>query len=142
VPPLRDRRDDIPLLVRAFVTRLAARLHKDIREVDGASMAALRAHDWPGNVRELQNVLERAVILADGPVLSVALDALAMHAPQPMRMPVVSSLEDVNRAHILSVLRSTNGVVAGPNGAATRLGMKRTTLNFRMKKLGISLAND
>jgi formate hydrogenlyase transcriptional activator len=140
VPPLRERRDDIPLLVRAFVAGVAARLHQDIREVDVPSMAALQAYDWPGNVRELQNVLERAVILAQGPVLTVPLDVLATHSRPVAEVPATSSLEDVSRAHILSVLRSTNGVVAGPNGAATRLGMKRSTLKFRMKKLGISPA--
>jgi formate hydrogenlyase transcriptional activator len=135
VPPLRARREDIPELVHAFVRRFARAIHRDIREVSADSMAALVRYDWPGNIRELHNVLERAVILARGPVLDVALAAEArLAAAVP---PAGGTLRDVERRHILAVLEMTDGVVAGPHGAAQRLGMKRSTLNFRMRKLGI-----
>jgi len=138
VPALRVRRDDIPLLADAFVRRLARRMNKALDGVSLASMAKLQRHDWPGNVRELQNVLERAAILATGPLLEVSLTdearPVSSHAPAPRG----DGMQDVERAHILHVLGKTNGVVGGPNGAATRLGMKRSTLNFRMKKFGIA----
>jgi len=136
VPPLRERREDIPLLTDAFVRRLARRLNKSIQGVSLSSMAKLQRHDWPGNVRELQNVLERAAILSTGPVLDVS---LIEETRPPLLAPLATgdALQDVERAHILQVLDKTNGVVGGPKGAATRLGMKRSTLNFRMKKLGI-----
>ena len=144
IPPLRDRRDDIPLLARHFVTLFAARLKKEVREIEPLSLSRLQDYDWPGNVRELQNVLERAVILATGPRLTVPFDRVSPPLREVHEVPEVcnvrgaaDSLDEVNRAHIASVLRSTNGVVAGPNGAAARLGLKRSTLTFRMKKLGI-----
>ena len=99
-------------------------------------MARLQGHHWPGNVRELQNVLERAVILATGPVLDIPLNA--ERPERPSLPPPSDALAEVNRAHILSVLQKTHGVVGGPTGAAALLGMKRSTLNFRMKKLGIT----
>jgi transcriptional regulator with GAF, ATPase, and Fis domain len=145
VPPLRDRRGDIALLAHAFVTKLARRMNKHIRAICPATLARLESYDWPGNIRELHNVLERATILARGPVLEVApplalaptssgskdRDDVSPPAPQS------DALAQVERAHILSVLSSTKWVVGGPNGAAIRLGIKRSTLNFRMKKLGI-----
>jgi formate hydrogenlyase transcriptional activator len=135
VAPLRERREDIPLLAEVFVRRLARRMNKDVPEISAASMQRLVRYEWPGNIRELQNVLERAVILTEGPVLDVPL------APAPRPSPADAScgdaLQEVQRRHILSVLEKTAGVVGGPNGAAQRLGMKRSTLNFRMKKLGI-----
>jgi transcriptional regulator with GAF, ATPase, and Fis domain len=139
LPALRERREDIPLLVNHFLPRLASRLGKDIRSVSPESMALLRAYDWPGNIRELQNVLERAAILAEGPVLEVALGerASSVRVAEPAP-PASDTLEHVSKAHILAVIASTNGVIGGPNGAAARLGMNRTTLNFRMKKLGIT----
>jgi transcriptional regulator with GAF, ATPase, and Fis domain len=135
MPPLRERREDIPELVDVFVRRLARSIQRDIREVSAHSMAALVRYDWPGNIRELHNVLERAVILARGPVLEVPLAGEVRFSPaQP---PAGDTLRDVERRHILAVLEKTDGVVGGPHGAAQRLGMKRSTLNFRMKKLGI-----
>jgi formate hydrogenlyase transcriptional activator len=138
LPPLRERRDDIPALVAHFVRRFAERMHKDVPSVSSICMARLQDHHWPGNIRELQNVIERAMIMTSGP--SLVID-LALETPVELRRALDDTpreaLADVSRAHILSVLRSTNWVVAGPNGAAARLGMKRTTLAFRMKKLGI-----
>ena len=135
VPPLRERPEDIPLLVSGFVRRFARAMNKDIRRVCPTTLAALQGHDWPGNIRELQNLVERAVILCAGPVLEIQLEVDGLH-----RRPVhggCETLADVAREHIVDVLRKTNGVVGGPGGAAARLGMKRSTLNFRMKKLGI-----
>ena len=136
VPPLRERREDIPLLASAFAERFARSMNKDVRGITAASMARLQGHHWPGNVRELQNVLERAVILATGPVLDIPLNA--ERPERPSLPPPSDALAEVNRAHILSVLQKTHGVVGGPTGAAALLGMKRSTLNFRMKKLGIT----
>jgi transcriptional regulator with GAF, ATPase, and Fis domain len=141
VPPLRDRREDIPLLAQHFVALFAARLHREVPEIDPLSLSGLRDYDWPGNVRELQNVLERAMILGTGPRLTVPFERVSPPLREVREVREVraaaDSLDEVNRAHIASVLRSTNGVVAGPNGAAARLGLKRSTLAFRMKKLGI-----
>jgi formate hydrogenlyase transcriptional activator len=134
LPPLRERREDIPLLAESFVRRFARALNKNVTSISPRTMSALQQHDWPGNVRELQNVLERAVILATGPVLEVS--HRVDHRRASAR-PVGDALKEIERAHIVTVLRKTNGVVGGPNGAATRLGMNRSTLNFRMKKLGI-----
>jgi formate hydrogenlyase transcriptional activator len=136
VPPLRARRSDVPLLARAFAQQLAQRMNKEVRSISASGMAKLEAYDWPGNIRELQNVIERAVIMARGPHLEISFDDL------PRRRSVLpqsaDALTEVERAHILSVLKRTNWVVGGPNGAAARLGMKRSTLNYRMKKLGIA----
>jgi len=135
LPALRDRREDIPLLVAHFVPRLARRLGKDVRTVSPAALSSLEAHDWPGNVRELENVLERAVIRSTGSELEV--DFASGCEPCGASPQLDQSFETASRAHIMSVLKSTGGVVGGPNGAAARLGMKRSTLNFRLKKLGI-----
>jgi len=139
VPPLRERREDIPLLVRHFAQQYAHELHKDSVHIPAEAMEALVRYDWPGNVRELQNVIERAVILAtngvlrpivpeQGPVVCDRAAAVALRS---------QTLDDAMRAHIVDVLRRTNWVVGGPHGAATRLGVKRTTLAARMEKLGI-----
>jgi formate hydrogenlyase transcriptional activator len=139
LPALRDRREDIPLLVAHFVPRLAKLLGKDVRTVSPAALSTLEAHDWPGNVRELENVLERAVIRCTGSELEVdCANGFEGYGAAP-RVPD-QSFEAASRAHIVSVLKSTRGVVGGPNGAAARLGMKRSTLNFRLKKLGIEPA--
>jgi formate hydrogenlyase transcriptional activator len=137
VPPLRDRPEDIPILVHYFVQRHAQRMRKQIDSIPPEAIEALRRWHWPGNVRELENLMERAVILSRGPVLRVPLAELtpsagAESAPSP------TTLEAAEREHILRVLRETKGVIAGPNGAAARLGLKRTTLNFKMRKLGIT----
>src|SRR5215475_5923986 len=138
VPPLRERRDDIPLLVRHFAQQYAHELHKDIVHMPAESMEALVCYDWPRNVRELQNVIERAVILATNGILCPQVPA---QSPVVCRAAAVApwsqTLDDAMRAHILDALRATNWVVAGPHGAAARLGMKRSTLASRMAKLGI-----
>jgi formate hydrogenlyase transcriptional activator len=137
VPPLRERVGDIPILARAFVRKFAEKMNKEIPTLSSVAMTKLEAHDWPGNVRELQNTIERAVILARGPVLEVSFLEDAATRTSSAR-PRADDLTEIDRAHILSVLRKTNGVVGGPAGAAVRLGLKRSTLNFRMKKLGIA----
>ncbi len=136
VPPLRERREDIPALIDHFLQRYARQLAKDLRAVSGSAMSTLLGHDWPGNIRELENVLERAAISSTGPLVEVTLGPVAC-PPSALPGQRLEALDDVNRAHIISILRSTNGVIGGPQGAAARLGMKRSTLNFRLKKLGI-----
>jgi DNA-binding NtrC family response regulator len=134
-PPLRARRQDIPGLVRHFVEVFSTRMKRPMPDVSPGVIEALMHHDWPGNIRELQNVLERAVIVTKGPQLELhAFRSSTLHSSATR----ASSLASVNRAHILRVLDAANWVVAGPDGAAARLGMKRTTLLARMKKLGIS----
>ncbi len=135
IPPLRDRRDDIPTLARYFTQKYAQRMKKRIETISTAAMAALTSYAWPGNVRELEHFIERAVILTQGTDLEVSLSELKPSAPSA---PVtISTLEDAEREHILRALEEANWVVGGPKGAAARLGMKRTTLQFRMQKLGL-----
>ncbi len=139
LPPLRERPDDIPRLVRHFTQRFARRMGRRIETIPSAVMEALVRYPWPGNIRELQNVIERAVILSPGPSLQVPrgdLQPAAAQARTPAAAP--STLADAEREHILGVLRETGWVLGGPEGAAARLGMKRTTLQSKMKKLGIS----
>jgi formate hydrogenlyase transcriptional activator len=139
LPPLRERLDDIPRLVRHFTQRFARRMGRRIETIPSAVMDALVRYSWPGNVRELQNVIERAVILSPGPSLQVPsgdLQPAATQAAAPTSAAV--TLADAEREHILGVLRETGGVLGGPEGAAARLGMKRSTLYKKMKKLGIS----
>jgi transcriptional regulator with GAF, ATPase, and Fis domain len=131
LPPLRERRDDIPALAEYFVRLLSRRLGRGAPRLSARLLQRLCEHDWPGNVRELQNVLERALILCPGPQLEPE-SCVIMTASR-----TGEPLNDVVRAHIVTVLDATNWVVAGPNGAAARLRMKRSTLAFRMKKLGI-----
>ena len=134
IPPLRDRREDIPPLVWAFIKDFGRQLGKLIEHVPRQSMEALRAYSWPGNVRELRNVIERSMILTDGPTLRVVLPN-GSQAP-PVVEPSVT-LEDVERRHILDVLGQTGWRISGANGAARILAVKPTTLESRMKKLGI-----
>ncbi len=134
VPTLRQRPGDVPLLVAFFLSRLAKRLGKPLEGVSRRSMERLTAYPWPGNIRELQNVVERAAILATGPLVEVPLDLVAPTEPGP---PAFQTLEDRERAHILSVLKGTGGVIEGPRGAAGVLGLHPNTLRSRMKKLGI-----
>jgi formate hydrogenlyase transcriptional activator len=138
VPPLRERAEDIPFLVRHFVQTFARNMKKRIDTISSDTMSALVRYPWPGNIRELQNVIERAVILSQGPVLKVPLADLKPKMTGNGTSNVMETLEEVERKHILSVLEQTGWVFAGPNGAAARLGLKRTTLQFRMQKLGIS----
>jgi formate hydrogenlyase transcriptional activator len=133
IPPLRERREDIPLLVRYFVQRYARRMDRRIETISAEVMDALTRYHWPGNVRELENLIERAVILSPGPELRVPVAELK----QPSETTSDLSLEAAEREHILRVLRETKWVVGGPRGAAMRLGLKRTTLQSRMRKLGI-----
>ena len=135
VPPLRERPEDIPLLARHFVQKYALRMNKKIETIPVEALEALSNSEWPGNVRELENLIERSVILTPGSVLQVPLVELR---PATSQTPVVGTLEAVEREHILRVLEETNGVIGGPNGAAARLGLKRTTLHAKMRKLGIS----
>jgi DNA-binding NtrC family response regulator len=138
VPPLRQRRDDIPLLVRHFAQQYAHQMHKQIAPIPAEAMAELVHYDWPGNVRELQNVIERAVILSSHDVLwpQVPVRSPGAYSAAPAA-PRSETLDDAMRAHILDALHATNWVVAGSHGAAARLGMKRSTLASRMEKLGI-----
>jgi formate hydrogenlyase transcriptional activator len=137
VPPLRDRAEDIPLLVRHFAQKLALRMKKRIETIPSEAMKALQAYHWPGNVRELENFIERAVILTQGPDLVVSLSELK-RTPSQTTPSGTTTLEQAEREHILKSLRETNWTIAGPTGAAARLGMKRTTLQSKMQKLGIS----
>jgi formate hydrogenlyase transcriptional activator len=135
LPPLRERTEDIPRLVRYFVAKLAAQLNKRIETIPDETIRALSRWPWPGNVRELENFLERAVILSDGPVLRAPLKELET-SPEPGLSGAIT-LEAAEREHIIRVLRETGGVVGGPNGAAARLGIPRTTLHNKMRRLGI-----
>ena len=137
VPALRERQEDIPLLVRHFVQLFARRMNRVIDTIPSETMSALVRYPWPGNIRELQNLIERAVILSTGPVLRVPLRDLPNRAPIGSAKTRPQTLEEAERAHILAALKDTQWVVAGPHGAATRLGMNRSTVLFRMKKLGI-----
>jgi formate hydrogenlyase transcriptional activator len=137
VPSLRERSHDVPLLVRYFVQKFARRMNKHIETIPSETMRALEKWHWPGNVRELENFIERSVILSDGTFLSVPLAELV--PPRDSRIQG-TTLEDFEREHILCVLRETGGVIAGLHGAAARLGMKRTTLQSRIQKLGITRA--
>jgi formate hydrogenlyase transcriptional activator len=139
LPPLRERPDDIPRLVRHFTQRFARRMGRRIETIPSEVMDALVHYPWQGNIRELQNIVERAVILSPGPSLRVPLGELqpaAAHANEPTA--AATTLADAEKEHILGVLRETGWVVGGPEGAASRLGLRRSTLQWKMKKLGIS----
>ena len=136
IPPLRERPEDIPLLVRYFAQQYAQRMHKRIETIGAETLTALAHYPWPGNIRELENLIERSVILSQGPDLRVSVGELKLQAPAAPNG--VATLETAEREHILRALRETDGVIGGPSGAAARLGMKRTTLQSRMRKLGLS----
>ena len=137
-PPLRERVADIPVLVRHFVETHSRRMGKVIETIPEATMRAFTRWPWPGNIRELENFLERAVILTRGPVLYAPLAELEMAESSPAAMETESpTLEAAEREHILRVLREARGQIGGDDGAAARLGLKRTTLNSKLKKLGI-----
>jgi len=147
IPALRERREDVPLLVRYFVQKYSRRQNKTVEYVPAEAMDALASYDWPGNVRELENFIERAVLLSRGKELRVPLAELknsglpappdSLSASSAASLVPVGTLEEAERQHILRALRQTEWRVAGPRGAAKMLGMKRTTLQARMRKLGI-----
>ena len=138
VPPLRERPEDIPLLVNFFAHKFAQQMRKNIERVPKETMAALTGYHWPGNVRELQNLVERGVILTKGSSLEIPLTELKQATKNTTAQANSgNTLEAVERDHILRVLGESNWVIGGPSGAAARLGMNRTTLNHRMRKLGI-----
>jgi formate hydrogenlyase transcriptional activator len=137
VPPLRERPEDIPLLVRHFAQKFAQRMKKRIETIPSEAMKALQAYDWRGNVRELENFIERAVILTQGPDLFVSLAELK-RPPSHTTNSGTTTLEQAEREHILKALRESDWTIGGAVGAAAKLGMKRTTLQSKMQKLGIS----
>ena len=136
LPPLRERVQDIPLLVEYFVRKLSARLAKSIDVIPDEVMEVLKAHDWPGNIRELQNFIERAVVFSPESVLRLPLTDLKLMTKQPSAA-ASRTLADAEREHILDVLKQTDGLIGGMHGAASRLGLPRTTLVYKMRKLGI-----
>jgi formate hydrogenlyase transcriptional activator len=145
LPALRERPEDIPLLVRHFVQQFSRRSGKQIDSIPPEVMSALVRYHWPGNIRELQNVIERAVILSPGPALLVSIEELgrAVSPPQPFTengKSMRAALHEAERQQILQALEQSNWVIAGPNGAAARLGMKRSTLQSRMQRLGIHIS--
>jgi formate hydrogenlyase transcriptional activator len=139
VPSLRERREDIPLLIRYFVQKHAQRMGRGIETIPSQALEALTNYDWPGNIRELQNVIERSVILTNGPELRVAMPEFNSKSPAAAAHRQTSNLSGAGeRARILEALKEANGQVGGPDGAAARLGMKRTTLQSRMRKYNIA----
>jgi hydrogenase-4 transcriptional activator len=154
LPPLRDRPDDIPLLARYFTKKLSRRLNRSVDTIPADAMRQLIRYEWPGNVRELENIIERAVLLSRDNTLNLHLNAQpssmvqpVAHDPFPFPLPKVAEMmhtappenDEEERQRIIQVLRETNGIVAGPRGAASKLGMKRTTLLSRMQRLGIAV---
>jgi formate hydrogenlyase transcriptional activator len=150
VPALRERREDIPMLVRHFVQQFSRRMNRSVETIPSETMNTLVRYDWPGNIRELQNVIERAVIVSTGPVLRAPLDDLRTRVPLAETSNGGSEskdagkmrgvLEDAERKQILAALKQAKWVVAGPKGAAALLGMKRSTLQAHMQRLGIRVS--
>src|SRR5262249_7205731 len=136
IPPLRERREDIPLLARWFTQKFATRMRKPIESIPARTLATLAEYPWPGNVRELENLIERAVILSSGAELNVALPGLGAQTVVVAAGPASENLnlENAEREHILRVLRDTNWMIGGPRGAASKLGLNRSTLQSKMKK--------
>lgn len=141
LPPLRERRDDIPALAAYFVRRFSHQMNKSVEHIPDEVVEVLKSHHWPGNIRELQNFIERSVLVTQGPILSPRITELKglMHA---IASAPPQTLSDAERAHIIGILKETNWVVGGRNGAAARLGLPRTTLISRMQKLGITNSRD
>jgi formate hydrogenlyase transcriptional activator len=138
LPALRERPEDLPLLVHHFVRLFTRRMNKDLSHIPEEVMETLRQHDWPGNIRELQNIIERAVVMSSRPELHLPPGAFKrMSTNKSDQPPTIGTLADAERDHILRVLRQAGGVVGGRNGAAARLGLPRTSLIHRMRKLGI-----
>jgi formate hydrogenlyase transcriptional activator len=142
VPPLRERPEDIPLLVQHFVQQATRKMRKTIETVPSETVEALIRCRWPGNIRELENVIERAVILSTGPVLRLSPRDLKSRITPGQTTDRHQTLEEVERNHIRKTLKETSWVLSGPSGAAARLGLNRSTLYFRMKKLGITRSVD
>ena len=138
VPPLRERKEDIPLLVRHFVRQICLRMDRHVESVPPDSMNALLQWHWPGNVRELENLMERSVILSEGSVLRVPVSELRPLTSSAESKVPNQNLDYTERQHIIRVLRETQGKISGPFGAAVRLGLKRTTLQSKMQRLGIT----
>jgi len=144
LPPLRERLDDIPLLAEYFVRKFAQQQGKVINVIPDEIMASLEHHDWPGNIRELQNIIERGVIMTTGFVLSrhttehLTRSATAPASVSSLEPVSIKTLADAERAHITATLRDTDGIIGGPHGAAAQLGLPRTTLVAKMRRLGIS----
>jgi formate hydrogenlyase transcriptional activator len=138
VPPLRERREDIPLLVRSFTQRYARKMNRTIEDIPSVALEALTRYNWPGNIRELQNLVERSVILSPGPVLHIAVPDAVPDSGSLRWAHQVGRDENPERERILEALRHSGGHVSGAGGAAARLGLRRTTLQSRMKKMGIS----
>jgi formate hydrogenlyase transcriptional activator len=137
IPPLRERPEDIPLLVQHFVQQAARKMNKIIDKIPSGTIEALTEYRWPGNIRELENVIERAVILSPGSTLHVPLRDLQSRVGAGHDSERLQTLVNVEREHIRSILKETRWILSGPRGAAARLGLNRSTLYFRMKKLGI-----
>jgi len=137
IPPLRERLQDILPLTEFFVAKFAARLNKPIDSIPDEVVGVLKAHDWPGNIRELQNFVERAVLFSPGSVLRLPMGV--KHTVTPRCESVSRTLADADREHILEILRQTNWLIGGQDGAANRLGLPRTTLVYKMRKLGIEM---
>jgi formate hydrogenlyase transcriptional activator len=142
LPPLRKRPEDIPLLVQHFVGKFARKVGKTINMISSDTMDALKHYPWPGNIRELENVIERAVILGSGPVLRISQHDLSTRIASASNADHLQTLEEVERRHILTTLKATRWILSGPSGAAALLGLNRSTLYFRMKKLGIARSID
>src|SRR5439155_25025924 len=138
VPPLRERSEDIPLLVRHFVRKFVERMNRQVNDIPVDLMEALRRHHWPGNIRELENFIERAVIVSNGSVLRAPLDDLLIKSGRNAPPPEANrTLAEAERDHILNVLNEAGWTVAGRRGAAARLCIACSTLTFRLQKLGI-----
>jgi formate hydrogenlyase transcriptional activator len=142
LPPLRKRPEDIPLLVQHFAQHFARKVGKNIEMIPSNTIDDLRNYPWPGNIRELENVIERAVILSSGPVLRISNHDLSTRIVSRGDAGRSKTLEEVERSHILTTLKETRWILSGPRGAAARLGLNRSTLYFRMKKLGIARSLD
>jgi formate hydrogenlyase transcriptional activator len=134
IPPLRERPEDIPLLVRYFTQKYGRLMNKKIESIPTAALKKLSSWHWPGNIRELENFIERSVILTHGSKLQVPISGLSNNGKS---IPMAGTREANERDEIVRILKTTNGRVAGPAGAAARMGLKRTTLIARMKKLGV-----
>jgi formate hydrogenlyase transcriptional activator len=139
VPPLRQRSEDIPSLLKTFVNDCCRRMNRSVDTIPPETMAALTQYAWPGNVRELQNFVERAVILSPGRILRAPLESLSR--AEQLKVTTSNTLEEAASDHILKALKETRWVVGGPKGAAERLGLKRTTLISKMRRLGLSRPN-